>query len=147
MGLSARLVLAIVFIAAAWPKLLDPQGFAESISNYPLAPQASIAIAARLLPSAEAVLALALFLGFYLRGAALLCLMLLALFQVAMAQAVFRGIDLSCGCFGNEPASTISWLNFLRNFTLMACAILVLKYPNSAWRRLTELRRRPKLQT
>ena len=46
---------------------------------------------------------------------------MLVMFQIALGQALVRGLDVSCGCFesGGEAAT---WLTFLRDtgFLLMA---------------------------
>src|SRR6185436_1789975 len=114
--LAARLGLAYVFLRAAAPKIMDPVGFAGDIENYAMVPKVLINFMAVTLPWVELSAALALLLGaladlfprsalgrFQLaRPAALLCIVLLAVFIIAIASAVYRNLDISCGCFGHS---------------------------------------------
>jgi hypothetical protein len=107
-GLS-RLGLAALLMWAAAAKAVDPATFAQDIDNYRVVPQALVGAFALALPALEIVTALALLVGPYHRGAALLTSVMLATFALAMAQAKLRGIDLACGCFGGESADPVTW--------------------------------------
>ena len=107
----SRLSLSIVFFLAAWPKIVDPAGFATDIENYAIVPKVLVNLMALTLPWVEFMAALALVLGTVAefksgsplaRGAALLCLVLLGIFIVAIASAVYRDLDITCGCFGHS---------------------------------------------
>lgn len=132
--LAARAVLAGVLAVAAWPKLADPASFAASIANYRVLPEAWVPPVAVWLPSLELCVAGALLWPRYARGAALLALGMLAVFTVAMGQAMARGIDLSCGCFGGAAQSPVGWGNIARNLGLMVLALAALWTPASAGR-------------
>lgn len=121
-----RVVLAGVFAWAAVPKLLDPGRFAADIENYRFVPDALAGHLALFVPVFELVIALALLLPAYHRGAALLAALLLFVFGAAMAQARWRGIDLSCGCFGATLEAKVSWVTVARNLALGALALLLL---------------------
>jgi uncharacterized membrane protein YphA (DoxX/SURF4 family) len=98
----ARLGLSGMFLYAGVLKLLDPAGLAQDVSHYRLLPDAIAPWLALTLPVLEVVTALALLTPRYVRGGAGLCALMLALFAAAMAQAKLRGIDLACGCFGDD---------------------------------------------
>ncbi len=100
-----RLALAAVYLVAAWGKLLDPLDFARAIHNYRLLPDAWIVPLALVLPPWEALAALALVTGRFYRGALMSMLLFSITFAVAVASAVARGLDLSCGCFGSGVSS------------------------------------------
>ena len=54
-------------------------------------------------------------------GAALVLGGLLAVFTVAIAVNLIRGIDMACGCFTvSETAERIGWWNVVRNLALLA---------------------------
>jgi putative oxidoreductase len=126
LALSARILVAGVFLWAAVPKLIDPGSFAADVQNYRVVPDAWATHIALLVPVFELVLALGLLLPNYQRGAALLATGLLLVFSLAMAQARMRGIDLSCGCFGAAFEAKVSWLTVARSALLAALAALPL---------------------
>ncbi|HJL02830.1 MAG TPA: MauE/DoxX family redox-associated membrane protein [Polyangiaceae bacterium LLY-WYZ-15_(1-7)] len=123
-------IVAAVFLWAAVPKLMDPARFAVDIANYRLVPEAWVGWAALAVPPLELVAALALLTGFARRGAALVAAGMLAFFAVAIGQAVVRGIDIDCGCFGSAAEARATWWSVARNVGLIACCVLAL-----AWRK------------
>ena len=124
-GLVARLALAAVFVWAAVPKLLEPASFAESVSNYHLLPESLVGVAAALVPAMELVIAAALVAGWGARGAGVAAAAMLSVFTVGMIQAMARGIDLECGCFGGAAKMEVGWGTVLRNTALIALAVAV----------------------
>jgi putative oxidoreductase len=124
--IALRWVIAAVFAAAAIPKLQDPTAFAVDIDNYHLVPEPLIAPLAIGLPALELVVAIALFTGIHARGAAILALAMLVAFAGGMVQAMARGIDLDCGCFGSAIEAQVSGLTVARNVVLaLACVPLI----------------------
>jgi uncharacterized membrane protein YphA (DoxX/SURF4 family) len=101
-ALGARILLVVLLLAAAWPKLRDPAAFAVAINNYRLLPPSAAGLIAHCLPWLELVTALGLLAPSPLRrqGAWLLACALAALFFAAQTSAWLRGLDISCGCFG-----------------------------------------------
>lgn len=119
----AQIVLCTIFIQSLIVKLRDPSGFQESIKNYHLIPNRYSGVAASVIVLAEAIAIILLVLhpilpmfGFSLSIA------LLSLFSLAIASALHRRIDLTCGCFGQ--ASLTNHLDLLRNAILICIAIL-----------------------
>jgi len=104
--LAARLVLGLVFIAAALPKLADPPGFAKAIWAYELFPGWSLNPLALTLPWLELLCGLALCLGFWLRAAALWIGALLLSFCLALTINLARHHPVDCGCFGDSAPKT-----------------------------------------
>jgi len=123
---AARALVAGVFLFAGVPKLLDPASFAEAIENYQLLPREHVGWLAVVLPPLEIAIALALVTGVAKRGAALAAAGMLAVFAVAIGQAVVRGIDIDCGCFGAATEAAASWWSVARNVALIACCAAVL---------------------
>jgi putative oxidoreductase len=101
--LVARILLGLVFIAAALPKVADPPGFAKAIWAYALFPSWSLNPLALLLPWLELACGLALCLGRWLRAATLWCAALLLSFSVAIGINLARHHPTDCGCFGAAP--------------------------------------------
>lgn len=136
-----RIALAGVFVYAAIPKLIDPAEFAAAIQNYRAVPESLVGHIALFVPVFEIVIAVGLLATPYTRGAALLATVLLAVFGAAMAQARWRGIDLSCGCFGAAFEAKVSWLTVARTLGLgVLSALLVLQLGTSQPANLRENR-------
>ena len=123
--ICVRGALALVFIAAAVGKFLDPDGSRQALRDFRV-PAAWVEPAARALPVAELALAAGLLAQPLARGAAAGAILLLAVFAFGVAQALRRGEEPDCHCFGqlhSEPAgrSTIA-----RNLALALAAAFVL---------------------
>lgn len=127
---ALRWIVAAVFLAAALPKIADPTSFATDIDNYRMVPDALIGPIAVALPLLEALVGVALVTGVHARGAALVASGLLVAFACGMVQAIARGIDLDCGCFGHVVETRVSWLTVTRNVVLTACCALVTLGPD-----------------
>ncbi|UJR83776.1 MauE/DoxX family redox-associated membrane protein [Sandaracinus amylolyticus] len=122
-----RLAIAAVFVGAAIPKLMDPTSFARDVDNYHLLPPALVGPVAVALPMIELVVAAALVSGVHAAGAALIAMGMLVVFALGMAQAIARGIDLDCGCFGSAMEARVSGATVARNVILaLACLPIVL---------------------
>jgi len=132
----ARVALGALFLWAAVPKLLDPSGFAEAIGNYHLLPAAVVGPLAVAMPVLETVVGLALVSGVEARGGAIVAGLLLVVFAAAMTQAILRGIDLDCGCFGAETRAQVTWWSVGRNAGLTLLSVLVAVAPDTGWRAL-----------
>ncbi len=135
-GLAARCVVATLFAYAAVLKLDDLPTFAVSIHNYRIVPEFAVPWIALFVPSCEISAAVALLVPAARRGGAVVALALLAVFTVAIAQAMFRHINIDCGCFGSETPVPVSWKTLVRNGSLMLlCAVSLVasrKHPVAA---------------
>jgi uncharacterized membrane protein YphA (DoxX/SURF4 family) len=133
---AARITIAAIFLFAAFPKLLDPAGFAKSIENYkvifPLVGKDYIHLAAHLMPALELVAGIGILIPKIKRASAWLCATLLLVFIVMVTQAVLRGFNIDCGCFGSGPtaaamAQKTGWSKVLENSALFVAAIWIAK--------------------
>ena len=107
-----RVLLGIVFLVAAVPKIADPAGFARSISYYRLVPDGAINLMALILPWLELLSGSVLVLGGRLtRPALTLVGLMLIAFIAAIASAMARDLDISCGCFstGGKAEGMTRW--------------------------------------
>jgi uncharacterized membrane protein YphA (DoxX/SURF4 family) len=134
-ALVERVVLAAVFVWAAVPKLLDPAAFAEAIANYHLVPDALVGAVAVVVPVLELVIAVALVVGLGARGAAIAAAAMLVSFTIGMIQAMARGIDLDCGCFGTATKTEVGWGSIARNVALIGLAVVIAILPDAKWRK------------
>jgi uncharacterized membrane protein YphA (DoxX/SURF4 family) len=118
-----RLALGGLFLWAAATKVPDMAAFAETVANYRLLPAALVPAASSAVIGVEIAAGLLLLSGRLARGAALAASALLLVFTAGLAQALLRGIDLRCGCFGGTENAT--WWTVLRDLVMLAGAALV----------------------
>jgi peroxiredoxin len=122
--LLARLLLAVVFVAAGAAKLADRAGSRQAVAGFgvpslatPLAtllPLAELAVAAALIPAASAW------------WGALGALALLLLFVAGIGINLARGRNPDCHCFGHLHSAPAGWRTLARNGALAAIAGFVL---------------------
>lgn len=130
-SLGLRLVLAFAFLYAGIVKVWDFAGghwatpkFFEDVLNYHLLPWDAAAVLAVYLPWLEIVAAIGLFTRRWRLGALLILAMLLLVFSAAMASAWFRGLDISCGCFGKEVEKGDWGIPLARDLVLLGAVVI-----------------------
>ena len=116
--LACRLIVGGVFIYASLDKLQHPAAFAQAIHHYRMVPYALLHPVAYLMPVTEMVAGAALVLGVRCRGAALLAGLMTLVFLAAIAIALLRGLDISCGCFHTEGGHAVGLSLLLRDMVL-----------------------------
>src|SRR5436305_12360450 len=94
------LVIAAVFIYAGVLKVIDQVQFAHDVDHYKILPWAIGVGLAFYLPWLEIFCGLALILRLFYRGALSSLTALVVVFLVATLAANIRGLDITCGCFG-----------------------------------------------
>ena len=125
--LACRVALGALFIWAAVTKLPDMAAFAQDVANYRVVPAALVPFVASAVVGIELLAGLALMAGVMTRPAATVIAGLLAVFTLFLTQALLRGIDLRCGCFGgDEPAS---WWTVARDLAMLAAAVALARAP------------------
>jgi uncharacterized membrane protein YphA (DoxX/SURF4 family) len=139
----SRLLLGVVFLYACWDKILNPAGFAEIIRNYQILPSPLVVPSALLLPWVELVCGISLIVHRWTQGAALVVTLLMLIFMAALGYNMYRGVDVSCGCFTLDGKGTASmWSYMIRDTLLLVLAIGVMVY-----RKTTAVEHSPALQT
>jgi hypothetical protein len=124
----ACLALAGVLIAAAFPKISNPDQFALAVYQYQLLPTMLVNLVAVYLPWLEISCAAALVaLPAARRGALLLVAGMLVVFTLAIAWVVIRGQAIPCGCFGGDDSTAAGWWSLARNCGLLALTALALR--------------------
>jgi hypothetical protein len=119
---------------AAVPKLMDPAAFAKAITNYhvvlPLIGQNYVNLTALFLPALEGIAGMAILSNRTKRAAAWIMSALMILFILMVFQAVLRGLNIDCGCFGSSEAAAskatkVGWFKLLENSGMLAMALFV----------------------
>lgn len=124
-----RVVLGVVFVWASWLKVIDPQRFADIVQAYRVLPLALVNPVALILPWVEAVCGLLLIAGYMTRGSALVVDGLMFIFIVTFVVNLFRGIDVSCGCFSlSLEAKNQLWIYLIRDLAIFMAGVWVLLY-------------------
>ena len=118
-----RLVVGGLFVYAGAEKIFDPVSFAGDIVNYRLLPHTLTNLLAIVLPWVELLAGLMLILGIWVRASALVVAVLGLVFVVAITQALARGLDIRCGCFGTVEASKVGVTHLLLDFACLLSAI------------------------
>jgi hypothetical protein len=116
-----RLVFAAMFLTAAVPKFLDPHGFAMLVAQYQMLPEFSVNLFSVWLPAFEITVGLALLLLPHEKESTALLGLLMGMFIAALAQALYRGLGIACGCFDLAGATDAgeSWFALLRDIVLL----------------------------
>jgi len=123
--LVLRLVLGAIFIVAGASKIGHGAEFAAQIAGFRILPQPVIAPMALALPFLEVLLGGYLVLGLFTRAAGWIAVLLLALFDGAIASAVVRGMTVSCGCFGPNDKTVTTWAEVARDAIFVLLAVVV----------------------
>ena len=121
-SLLLRLTVGGLFVVAGALKVLQPATFAADIGNYRLLPHEAINLLAITLPWIEVVAGILLALGVWKRASASVITVMLIVFLVAISQALARGLDVRCGCFGTVEARRVSALALGQDTALLAMA-------------------------
>jgi putative oxidoreductase len=130
-----RIVLGGLFIWAAVTKLPGMAAFAQDVANYRVIPAALVPVLAAAVVGIELLAGIALVTGLMERPAAAVLAVLLAAFTALLTQALLRGVDLRCGCFGGDERA--SWWTVLRDLVMLAAAVAVARGPVPARRKVT----------
>jgi uncharacterized membrane protein YphA (DoxX/SURF4 family) len=129
--LLVRVFLGGLFIVASLDKIVDPAAFAISILNYKIVGPTLAMVIATILPSLELLCGLSLILGLYPRTSALLITLMLVGFTILIISALLRGLDISCGCFTQDPnVGKIGYIKILENVGMIMLGVLLLFVQN-----------------
>ncbi len=120
-----RLFLGTIFIWSGVDKIIQPEEFAEIISNYDLLPNFAINLFTIVLPWIEFVAGLLLIAGFQNKSSSLIILCLLTIFILATGIALLRGLDIECGCFGTNHSRKIGLPILIEDIFLFLMALQV----------------------
>ena len=94
-----QILLGVVFVVAALPKIADPPSFAHMIYNYRILPGQLVNAAGLFMPWFELLTGVAMILGIWRRTATSAIGILLVVFIVSIGFNLARGNSIDCGCF------------------------------------------------
>lgn len=123
---ALRILIGAVFVYAGITKLMDPAQFADNIASFRILPISAISVLATGLPVTEILAGIMMILGWHHLTANLVILMLTAIFAIALAQGLARGLQIDCGCFGDgKPSPIKTWISLGRDILLFAASLLI----------------------
>ena len=127
--LLCRLVLGGFFLWAGVVKAADPAAFLMDIRSFHLLGDPWAAWLAMGLPWLEILCGLGLVSGLLLDGAALMVAGMLTAFLGAIGISWQRGLDVTCGCFGDSGGTVSSYVELVgRDVALLALAVVILRH-------------------
>jgi len=118
--LVVRLGLGCLFLWSSLPKIRQPYDFLSGVYNYELVGPKLGMLTAIALPWLELLVGLCLVGGIFVSGALLASVGMAVMFTFALASALYRGLEISCGCFSASDTGIISYSTLIR-----ACLILL----------------------
>ncbi len=122
---SLAVFVGLIFIYSGAIKILDPIGFAGDIDNYHLVPWSVSAPLSFYLPWLEVFCGLALAFRRLYTGALSILIALILTFIGATLAARFRGIDITCGCFGHASKNSSFTSHLALDLLLLAGTVFL----------------------
>ena len=136
--LILRLIVGGVFIVSAVAKIWNVQyshahgiqfshvpdlaTFAQDVANYHVPPRALGNLVAITLPWIELLAGAQLVFGIWKRASAIVITAMMVMFLLAISQAVVRGFNINCGCFGTVDARKVGVMALAEDTVLLAMA-------------------------
>lgn len=131
--LLARVIIGGVFVYAGWVKIIDPPTFAKDVGNYQMLPHVFINTVAIILPWVEVVAGGLMVAGVWLHGSAAVIALLIGVFLVGILQALARGLDIHCGCFGTVASRKVGLVALGEDLVFLAATLWVWWRTRSGW--------------
>jgi len=120
---ALRFLLGGIFLYSGILKVSASLPFADSIASFQVVPYGAISLVALGLPPLEILLGAMLVSRWRVREGSFGVFLLSVIFGLALSQALVRGIQVDCGCFGSgEPSTLKTCLAFGRDIFLIAAS-------------------------
>lgn len=116
-----RLSLGCLFIYSGIPKIRQPYDFLHSVYNYEIVGPKLGLLVSMALPWMELLVGICLIGGVFVSGALLISIGMGAMFSYVIGSALYRELNISCGCFDAASTEQIGYATLIR-----ACVILML---------------------
>ena len=118
-ALVVRLVLGCMFLYSSLPKIRQPYDFLSNVYNFELVGPKLGLLVAMVLPWAELLVGICLIGGIFVSGALLVSIGMGAMFSFVIASALYRGLNISCGCFSASSVEQIGYTTLIRALMIM----------------------------
>lgn len=129
-----RFSLGAMFLYSAWSKIQDPGMFQTMVESYRMLPACVTAPFSVTMAMAELLVGAIFIFTKWTREAAFATTVMIMMFLIALAQAKVRGLDISCGCFGEtaEESHTVLYA-LVRDIVLLAPTLWLLAKGQRRW--------------
>lgn len=133
-----------MFLWSALPKIRQPYDFLSSVYSFELVGPKLGLLVAMTLPWVELLVGICLIGGIFVGGALLVSAGMGAMFAFVLASALYRGLDISCGCFSTSTGDKISYITLIRAVVILLAslgayiAVIFLPGPQAPRERLPE---------
>jgi uncharacterized membrane protein YphA (DoxX/SURF4 family) len=117
----------VLLIYSSLYKIQSPYEFAKAIENYRILGEGLSRWAAVWIPYLEAITGLLLILGVWIDAAVTINALFMLVFLILVSQAYFRGLDIQCGCYAFDEASTIKLTKLLENLFLLCSSLWLIR--------------------
>lgn len=121
----ASLLFGALFLWSGLIKVLDPLSFTDAVRNFRMVGDPYAVLLAMWIPWVEITAGVAVMFERWQRAGAAILVGALLVFTIAVISAWVRGLDISCGCFGEESAVNYP-VKLLQNTLLISWGILLL---------------------
>ena len=135
-ALLCRVILGIVLIYASIDKIVHPAEFAKAIGNYNVLPFGLENLLGIVLPVLELLVGICLVLGIMIDGSAIIAGGMMVVFIIAISQALYRGIDINCGCFKvtvENGGHQVGIRRIIEDFIYLGMALMGLSRGERKW--------------
>ncbi len=119
--LAVRIGLGCLFLYSSLPKIRQPYDFLSSIYKYELVGPKLGLLIAMVLPWVELFVGVCLLGSIFVGGALLVSVALGAIFTFVVGSALYRGLEINCGCFSASTVEQIGYSTLIR-----ACMIALI---------------------
>lgn len=120
--LVVRLGLGCLFLWSSLPKIRQPYDFLSSVYDYQLVGPKLGMLTAMTLPWLELLVGLCLLGGIFVSGALLASIAMAGMFTFVLGWALYRGLEISCGCFG-AGMEVISYSVLIRALVILLLSL------------------------
>lgn len=126
--LFIRIILGFLFLSAGWSKIKEVNQHIGIVKEYKILPDKYIKKLVLLEITLEIVVGAFLLLGLFHQYIAVIAILLLCMYSIAISINLFRGrTNISCGCGGMAGNHQLSWKLVLRNLCLIITCFMVYK--------------------
>jgi len=121
---ASALVLALLLLRSSFAHLGNPYYFLSTVYSYQLVGIRVGQWVSLVLPFLQLTTAIALLLRWWITEAFVLAAIQFLTFSIIQAVTIYRGLDISCGCFGASNSLKVGWSTFAISTTALGVAML-----------------------
>jgi uncharacterized membrane protein YphA (DoxX/SURF4 family) len=118
-----RLSLGCIFLYSSIAKMRQPYDFLSDVYGFEMSGPKLGMLLAMVLPWLELFVGICLIGGIFVSGALLASIAMGAMFTFAISSALYRGLNITCGCFGSS-SGVISYLTLVRSGLILVAAVV-----------------------